>query len=333
MLSWKPRSGKRQRVVGRVGSRDKASTGANSPGLDDSARSESSRSEVQDLFPGNRTDGVRVLHTPDNAVVDIVFLHGLTGSADKTFLHVESHTYWPVHLLTKDITDARILTFGYDANVVNFFDSAGQNTLQSHALDLIGDLADKRDTQSSATRKIFFIAHSLGGLVVKQAMALSKSESQQHLKSIQEHTAGIVFLGTPHRGSDLAALANAVNAIVKATGKNTNADIMQVLKRDSQLLASVEKFFGNWVNESRARIELACFCEELGVRQVGMVVTRESASIPDWPSLSIHANHMDMTKFASSEDLGYQRILGQLKRWIRPLRAQQGQYVPSSAGN
>lgn len=35
-----------------------------------------------------------------------------------------------------------------------------------------------------------------------------------------------------------------------------------------------------------------------------------------YPAISIHANHMDMTKFGSDDSLGYIRVLGELRRWI-----------------
>jgi hypothetical protein len=57
-----------------------------------------------DLFPHNQTHGLRVLYQPANALVDIIFVHGLTGDSYNTWLQPTSGIYWPVHLLSKDIT-------------------------------------------------------------------------------------------------------------------------------------------------------------------------------------------------------------------------------------
>ena len=51
---------------------------------------------------------------------------------------------WPKLLLSKDIPEARISAFGYDADVVKFLGQAGQNKIGQHATNLLADLADMR---------------------------------------------------------------------------------------------------------------------------------------------------------------------------------------------
>ena len=64
--------------------------------------------------------GVRVLFdSSSSACVDIVFVHGLTSDAYNTWLHKETGVHWPSKLLGQDIPDSHILSFGYDADVVN----------------------------------------------------------------------------------------------------------------------------------------------------------------------------------------------------------------------
>lgn len=99
---------------------------------------------IHALFPGNKIYGLRVLRAPSKPEVDIVFLHGLTGRPDKTFFDNKTGVYWPVHLLSQDIPNARILSFGYDADVGKFLGPVGQNTLEDHASDLVNDLARVR---------------------------------------------------------------------------------------------------------------------------------------------------------------------------------------------
>jgi hypothetical protein len=86
---------------------------------------------------------------PADAVVDIVFVHGLTGNAFTTWYHKESELHWPSGLLKEDIPNARIFTFGYDADVGSFWGGASQNRLTNHASNMIGDLVGERgDTET-----------------------------------------------------------------------------------------------------------------------------------------------------------------------------------------
>lgn len=111
---------------------------------------------MKELFPDQDSKyGLRAIHTPSFHQVDIVFLHGLTGSADKTFLLDETGIYWPVHLLTHDIPSARILTFGYDADVTHFMGAVGKHTIEDHATSLVNGLARVKRVSPSVSRRAF----------------------------------------------------------------------------------------------------------------------------------------------------------------------------------
>lgn len=119
--------------------------------LDPSSLDYPSVPSIHALFPGNKIYGLRVLRTPSKPEVDIVFLHGLTGRPDKTFLDNKTGIYWPVDILPQDIPNARILSFGYDADVTKFLGPVGQNTLEDHASDLVNDLARVRGNDISVS--------------------------------------------------------------------------------------------------------------------------------------------------------------------------------------
>ena len=70
---------------------------------------------IRTIPRGNGTLGLRVLYTPENPIVDVIFIHGLTGNSFNTWYEEESGTYWPVDLLAhkdRGTRNARILTFG-----------------------------------------------------------------------------------------------------------------------------------------------------------------------------------------------------------------------------
>lgn len=207
------------------------------------------------------------------ASIDIVFVHGLTGNAYDTWLYKDTNVHWPSDLLKQDIPDARILSFGYDADIVNFWNPASNSKVSNHAEQMVGDLVRKRERTNTESRKIIFVAHSLGGLIVEHAINHSRSAAERHPRQIEQYTAGIVFLGVPHCGSDLAAWASIGTRMVSIL-RRANKDIVDVLKPGSEILRLVEKGFRSILSlrqDEGSKISVVCFYEELPVIGVGEV--------------------------------------------------------------
>ncbi|KAL2046066.1 hypothetical protein N7G274_001513 [Stereocaulon virgatum] len=272
------------------------------------------------LVEGGKNYGIKTLYDyGKEAYVDIVFVHGLTGNAYNTWLDKETGVHWPSKLLRLDIPESRILSFGYDADVVNIWarGPASSSRLSNHAENLVGRLVREREQSDTVSRKIIFVAHSLGGLVIEQALTHSKNSAENHLNQIECCTIGIVFLGVPHCGSDFEAWATFGRRMVSIFAP-ANKDIVNVLNPDSEMLHMIENNFHTIVRQRRDDpIELTCFYEELAVKGIGEIVPQRSAKIPGYNLYGIHANHMDMTKFPSREDPGYDAILGELQRWAK----------------
>ncbi|EFR03975.1 SesB protein [Nannizzia gypsea CBS 118893] len=264
----------------------------------------------------NFPDGVEVLHNCPDASVDICFIHGLTGDRDKTWTGDGQSRPWPETLLPSQLPRARILTYGYDAYVVRA-SVASSNRLIDHATNLLNDLTTDRARNGVVSRPLIFVAHSLGGLVCKEAILLSRNNPEPHLRGLFEYTKAIAFMGTPHGGSSLAGW---VKMPVSAFGliQTGNKALLQLLQTKDQFLESVDVSFSSMIREVREagrRFEVTCFFEELGKAGVGTIVSKESATLESYNSFSIHANHSDMVKFSSAEDTGFQRLLGELVRW------------------
>ena len=183
--------------------------------------------------------GVKVLYDGGiEASVDIIFVHGLTGNAYSTWLHKGTGVHWPSQLLQQDLLDVRILSFGYDADIANLRGPASLSRLSNHSENMVGDLVRKREDTNTESRRIIFIAHSLGGLLTEHAINHSRSAGEEHLHQIERCTIGIVFLGVPHSGSDSAAWA-LFGARMASILKRANKDIVKVLEPDNEMLRVV----------------------------------------------------------------------------------------------
>lgn len=96
--------------------------------------------------------GLIVLHEPsDNSrtLVDIIFIHGLTSGSNLTWLENTTQTYWPKDLPSHDVPDARIMAFGYNADVTKILGAVSQSNLRDHATTLLAELAAVRDETNS----------------------------------------------------------------------------------------------------------------------------------------------------------------------------------------
>lgn len=83
-------------------------------------------------------------------------MHGLTGNRSKTWTDKEIGTFWPEALLPKDFAEARIITYGYDAEMVQLLDRSSSNTVRDHGKALAIDLAQRR-VQTNSVKRICFV--------------------------------------------------------------------------------------------------------------------------------------------------------------------------------
>ena len=131
-----------------------------------------------------RPIGLRCLHEPktETNIVSIVFVHGLGGSARLTWTHSPSQIFWP-NLLHEDdrFANVRISTFGYDSdfkNVLGAKNVLGIPDFAKQLLDALDLYYDKYhdvriiDGAQLIQTPTIFVAHSMGGLVVKKVLCL-----------------------------------------------------------------------------------------------------------------------------------------------------------------
>ncbi|KAF5541965.1 hypothetical protein FPHYL_11698 [Fusarium phyllophilum] len=281
-----------------------------------SGRNKGREPPPEDTSTCSSPDGVKVLHDCPNATFDICFVHGLSGNRDRTWTAKGNTEPWPETLLPPRLGSARVLTYGYDAYLVRK-PVASTNGLADFAINLLNDLSIERASSNASSRPLVFVAHSLGGLVCKEAILLSRNNPELHLRGLFEYTKGILFLGTPHRGSWMADWAR-IPASALGIVRSANKSLLRILETDDKYLQSIQDRFWSMVREQQKYgrdPEITCFFEELPLSRVGKVVSRDSATLEGYNAISIHANHSDMVKFSSADDNGFKRLLGELVRW------------------
>jgi ankyrin repeat protein len=224
--------------------------------------------------------------------------------------------YWPQDLLPKDCPQSRVLVYGYDTKVTKYARAAtNKNSVFSHAKDLLFALSRARQLD----RPLIFIAHSLGGVVVKEMLAQSAMATEEGAKNIVDSTSAVVFLGTPHRGSpELAALGEWARSLISTFRMETNDAILNALNlRTTDLERAQESFSALWFKYD---FRVKTFQEGLGLTGVNLSVFGNKV-VPDSSSCigdpreraeTIQANHMDMCRFKSPDDPNYLKLSGEV---------------------
>jgi pimeloyl-ACP methyl ester carboxylesterase len=266
--------------------------------------------------------GLVEFHNPTYACVDIVFIHGLTGDRERTWTHPDSLQPWPREILPALIPHARILTYGYDAYVIGHRGRATRNRIGDHARDFLNELVGYRQQSRSLVRPLIFVVHSLGGLLCKDALLLSRNSADGHLSDALCSTTAIAFMGTPHSGSALARWAK-VPVVSLGVLKSSSTSLLSVLQTDDDVLCRIQNDFLEMIR-ARAKtdrgIEITCFYEALPMPLIGTIVPRESAVLAGFNSISIHGNHRNMVRFNDSTDPGLRSLVIELSRWVDAVR-------------
>ena len=123
-------------------------------------------------FPTGELEGFQVLHDPKETLFDIIFVHGLNGNSFRTWFDENTASYWPADYLPQDFPNARICTYGYDANVFKFFEPASQTNVMTEAKRLLSDVMVKRKTDEVVSFRnsllhvyvAYFVSRTIGGL-------------------------------------------------------------------------------------------------------------------------------------------------------------------------
>jgi hypothetical protein len=220
---------------------------------------------------------------------DVVFVHGLDGHAEASWSAGEGK-FWPLWL-AEDCPDVGVWSVRYNAassewkgTSLPLFDRA-VNILELLTVHGLGD------------RPLCFIAHSMGGLVVKKLLQ-EASESREYNR-FARMTRGVLFLATPHTGSDLARLEN----FLKFFLLRPTTSVHELRAREPQL-----RDLNIWYRDH---------VEELGIRNKVYFETQQTKrlrvvdevaadpGIPRVMPIPIDADHVTICKPASRQEIVY----------------------------
>ena len=120
--------------------------------------------------------GFTPLYTPEEDIeADIIAVTGLAGHAFGSW--AASSNMWLRDFLPNDLPKARILLYGYDSNLAG---SQSKNIISDFSKNFVVKFNTMRSLSRSGNRPIVLIGHSLGCLIIKDAL-IEMSSHPVHL--------------------------------------------------------------------------------------------------------------------------------------------------------
>jgi len=221
----------------------------------------------------------------NNPMLDVVFVHGLTGGPYTTWNGVRDEPdvsedliqgvnadgsepfnrkfageeYWP-SWLDKDLrTDpaisVNVWSLGYPAPLLSRDDPLGYpESLRTGIRPLVSRLLLANLAGSEKTRLVF-VGHSLGGLMIKAALDYLDRSTDRDERRLVERCVGVAFLGTPHAGSGLASLLANLDGLLGAVG--TGARVLSWIAGTPLIGPAIDSVakLGAWFAESSNQVQ------------------------------------------------------------------------------
>ncbi len=245
------------------------------------------------------------MHAAESPVVDVIFVHGLTGDPKDTWCSGPSQEFWP-NWLVHELNRLDIYTLGYPSSLFAKWDQIEMD-LPERANNILELLAGK----GIGSRPIVFVAHSLGGLIVKALLRRSLDSGDKDYESISNLTRMVFFLATPHKGASLARVVD----LIPGASKQVSA-----LANKSGALEDLNQFYRNFVSK-RSDLQTHTYYEKLKTKNAILVVERDSADpgVSGPAPVPVDRDHVDICKPPDRDDvvfLGVRRHLTNLCKSI-----------------
>jgi len=151
----------------------------------------------------------------------------------------------------------------------------------------------------------------------------------QDFRSVKDRVAGVIFLGTPHEGTEIAGLARKLLLPPK---------IFRIV--DTGMLKSLESKNAGLYNISRdfwsgyGHLDIVCFYETDAKRILSaesMIVDDQSAAIIGKRRIYLTSDHSGLNKFSGSQDPNFKLVRAELQNMVSGAkrRINQSAYEPS----
>ncbi|KAL1966998.1 hypothetical protein VTN77DRAFT_3522 [Rasamsonia byssochlamydoides] len=294
---------------------------------------------VADSMPGDVVDRTEVFENmqvhynpeqkwywlPDQLPSELlIFKNADSRSSDGTTSHVGTpavdswpfcSSAWLAQCLPREIGRARLLTFDY---AFPLGDNFTWGNLWQQGDRFLRALANSRRSDGTGpdTCPILFVCHSLGGLILKQALCIAK-ERMRRYETLINVVSGIIFLGTPHFQPSQVEKGM---AILQTTTRFKVKISSQVTEQESSILSDLSARF----EAIRIRCPILSVYETKKTKvpqgrfkHKKLILVDKHACTTHAPSeqfLSLPLDHIGICQFDRSDNNGDQKTISDFVR-------------------
>ena len=235
----------------------------------------------------------------DCPLVDVIFVHGLTGDPQDTWSTEGDGTFWPIWL-KEDLDKIAVHTLGYPASL---FEKWADKEMDM--FERAGNVLEKFAGLGIGKRPIVYVAHSLGGVLVKMILRKSCESGDADWQLVSKATRLVVFISTPHSGETIATVAK----LIPGTSRH-----VELLANKFGFLEGLNIYYRNLCGD-RDDLTTAVYYEKHTTKG-NVVVPRASADpgINNVEPVPVDKNHIDICKPPDKNDTVYLGIKRHIQR-------------------
>ncbi|KAI9874435.1 MAG: hypothetical protein M1830_009753, partial [Pleopsidium flavum] len=269
-----------------------------------------------------RTDGSRptpkpeILYDPisrgserSEIEADIVAVHGLGSDPFKAWTHRRTGANWLADFLPSTYPKCRILAVNHDSR---WDADAPVQSLREYGKAILTSIVALRREDEEKKRPLIFVGHSFGGILIKKALiAAGSAHKQSPERDVADAVAGVLFLGSPHRGANVARIGTLISFLTYWHG--SRSELLEYLSPDTRDIEDLHRTF----LEMFEPVHICNFLENrplmIGGIPLFQVVKPESARIQEWTNVVLDGDHKSLNKFQDASDNNYLRVRGEFQ--------------------
>lgn len=232
-------------------------------------------------------------------------------------MEMEKYSFcWPIDWLPQKFPQVRILGLQFESALSYWVKKicpceAGNGKLNYRSKDYLPRLAAAGIGEGQ--RPVIWVCHSMGGLIVKGIINQSLASKDPKIRKIGENTRGIIFLGTPHRGSSFAKYSQQTGLLWPTI------EVKEMEENSKALLKLNDEFLWN-LGKMKQPVEVISVAEGSAMKILNIkltVVPLQSAFLGYGEFFVSNENHLNLSKPISQNSFIYLTVVNMIENILK----------------